>query len=66
MQRRRTENDMPTHLQRTRLRPTRSLGRWRSIHPDRARDEDLRFFLSMSKISLRITGEEIDELIRPA
>lgn len=57
---------MPTHLQRTRLRPTRSLGRWRSIHPDRARDEDLDFFLWISKRSRRSLAWEMDQLIRPA
>ena len=66
MQRPRAVNDMPTHMQRTRLRPSRALGRWRSIHPTLARDEDLRIFLELSRESMRVTARDLDELIRPA
>lgn len=54
---------MPTHIKRARVRPRRTLGRRRSIQPTLARDEDLRFFLRMSRISLRVAGEYIDSLM---
>lgn len=55
---------MPTtHLQRTRLRPSRGLGQWRSIHPDRAKDEDLHFFLWISKRSRRAISNYMDKLL---
>lgn len=57
---------MPTHMRRARLRPGRTLGCMRNIPRSRARDEDLHVFRAMSKISRRITGQEIDELIGPA
>ncbi len=31
-----------------------------------ARDEELRIFLQLSRESFRVTGRELDELIRPA
>lgn len=57
---------MPTHMQRARLRPSRRIGRWRSIRPTLARDEDLRIFLEMSRESMQVTARDLDELIRPA
>ena len=54
---------MPMHMQRTRLRPSRALGRWRSIHPERAKDEDLDFFLWISKRSRRAISNYIDNLL---
>ena len=54
---------MPTHTQRARLRPSRALGRWRSIPSDRARDEDLHFFLQMSKFSRRTIANYVDGLL---
>lgn len=57
---------MPMHMQRTRLRPSRALGRRRSIHPERAKDEDLDFFLWMSRRSRRTLAWEMDQLIKPA
>lgn len=38
-------------------------GRKRSIHPDRARDEDLNFFLKVSRESARMAGRYIDRLL---
>lgn len=57
---------MPTHLKRARLRPCRTLGRIRSIPRERARDEDLHFFLQMSKLSREATRAYMDGLIGPA
>jgi hypothetical protein len=57
---------MPVHLKRTRLRPGRGLGRMRSIPRDRARDEDLQFFLRMSKLSIEATRAYMDGLIGTA
>lgn len=54
---------MPTYMKRARLRPTRALGRWRTILQDRARDEDLQFFLRMSKLSIEATRAYMDGLI---
>ena len=52
----------------TRLRPatvpvSHGIGRLRGIVPNRARDEDLDFFLAMSKESLKVAGRYIDELL---
>jgi hypothetical protein len=57
---------MPTHLKRTRLRPGRTLGRVKIIPRDRARDEVLRFFLRMSKLSIEAVGAYINGLLRTA
>ena len=57
---------MPMDVKRARQRPARARGRIRSIERDRARDDDLQFFLRMSKISRRVTARDLDELIRPA
>ncbi|HYR12033.1 MAG TPA: hypothetical protein VEQ60_29885, partial [Longimicrobium sp.] len=62
----RTEGDMHTHMKRARLQPRWSLGRWRSIPRERARDEDLQFFLRMGKLSLKATRAYIDGLIGTA
>lgn len=59
----RTEDKMHTHMKRARLRPSRSVGRRRSILPTLARDEDLRFFLRMSQNSLRVAGKYIAALL---
>jgi hypothetical protein len=57
---------MQTHIKRARLRPSRTLGRIRSIPRERARDEDLHFFLQISKLSHEATRAYIDGLIGPA
>lgn len=57
---------MATRMKRARVRPSRVIGCKRSIPTARARDEDLQVFRAMTKISRRITGQEIDELIGPA
>jgi hypothetical protein len=59
---------MQTSTRRSLAAVTWALGARKSIRPIRSRPEreDLRVFRQMSKISRRITGEEIDELIRPA
>ena len=57
---------MPTHMKRARLRPSRGIGRWRSVLQDRARDEDLQFFLRMSKLSIEATRAYMDGLIGTA
>jgi hypothetical protein len=57
---------MYTHMKRSPARVLWKRGCWRSIRSDRARDEDLNFFLRMSRASWRAIGREIDELIRPA
>jgi|GEM_PF-6699990 len=57
---------MRMHTKRARVPVDRRRGCMRSIHPDRARDEDLQFFLWISRRSLRALSQEIDELIRPA
>jgi hypothetical protein len=60
------ESEMPMHLIRARLRPSRTFGRIRSIPRERARDEDLQFFLRMRKLSIEATRAYIDGLIGPA
>ena len=57
---------MAMHLKRVRLRPSLTRGRWRSIPRDRARDEDLDFFLKMSKLSRRAIRNYVDHLLGPA
>lgn len=57
---------MRTHVKRARGRILWTRGRWRNVPRDRARDEDLNFFLKMSRDSLRVTARDLDELIRPA
>lgn len=57
---------MPAYLKRARRPPVRARGRLRGIERDRARDEDLQFFLWMSRRSRRALSHEIDQLIRPA
>lgn len=57
---------MVLYVKRARRPPTRSRGCIRSIERDRARDEDLQFFLWMSRRSRRVTARDLDELIRPA
>lgn len=52
----------------TRLKPatgpiTREIGRLRSIPPNRARDEDLDFFLAISQESFKTAGRYIDRLL---
>jgi hypothetical protein len=52
----------------TRLRPatapvTREIGTMRSIPPNRARDEDLDFFLAISKESFKAAGRYIGRLL---
>jgi hypothetical protein len=56
---------MPMHTKRAAAPITWKRGCMRSIRPDRARDDDLHFFLRMSKISRRVTARDLDELIRP-
>jgi hypothetical protein len=57
---------MTMHLKRAAAPVAWRRGCKRGIRPDRARDEDLHFFLRMSKASRRAMAREIDELIRPA
>lgn len=54
---------MPTYIKRARMQPTRAFGRRRSIFRTLARDEDLRFFLRMSRNSLRVAGKYIERLM---
>ena len=54
---------MPTITKRARLRPRRALGRRRGIFRTLARDEELRFFLRMSRDSLRVAGRYVDRLM---
>jgi hypothetical protein len=56
---------MRTHAKRARGRILWTRGRWRNVPRDRARDEDLNFFLKISRDSLRVTARDLDELIRP-
>jgi hypothetical protein len=57
---------MPTHLKRARLRPDWTLGCMRSISRERARDEDLQFFLRMRSLSIEATRAYMDGLIGTA
>lgn len=57
---------MRTHVKRARIPVDRRWGCMRSIHPDRARDEDLRFLLRMSRASLRVAGAYIDKMLGTA
>ena len=54
---------MPTYLKRVRVQPTRAFGRRRSIFRTLARDEELRFFLRMSRDSLRVAGKYVERLM---
>ena len=57
---------MLTHARRGPVRVLWTRGCMRAVPPDRARDEDLHFFLQMSRASLRVTARDLDRLIRPA
>ena len=59
---------MPSHAKRLAVRATRFIGTRRLVRaiPPRYQDDDLRVFRYMSKISRRVTAEEIDLLIGPA
>jgi hypothetical protein len=57
---------MRTYVKRLRVPVHHRLGCRRSVPRLLARDEDLRIFLQLSRDSFRLTGREIDELIRPA
>jgi hypothetical protein len=57
---------MGTHVKRLRVPVHHRLGCRRSVPRMLARDEDLRIFLQLSRESFRVTGRELDELIRPA
>jgi hypothetical protein len=57
---------MRMNMKRATARITLARGRKRSIHPDRARDEDLHIFLYLQRESLRVTARDLDQLIRPA
>lgn len=57
---------MPVDVKRARQRPARARGRIRNIERERARDDDLQFFLRMSRRSRRALAHEMDQLIRPA
>jgi hypothetical protein len=59
-------SEMATHLKRARLRPGRAVGCMRSIPRERARDDDLQFFLRMSKLSLEACRAYLDGLISAA
>lgn len=54
---------MPTYIKRARVRPRHVLGHRRSIFRTLARDEELRFFLRMSRNSLRAAGKYIERLM---
>jgi hypothetical protein len=57
---------MHTNVKRLRVPVHHRVGCRRSVPRLLARDEDLRIFLQLSRDSFRVTGREIDELIRPA
>ena len=59
---------MHSHTKRLMTRATWTRGTRKRIRaiPPRYQDHDLRVFRFMSKISRRVTGEEIDQLISPA
>lgn len=57
---------MTMHIKRAAIPVAVRRGCKRSIRPDRAREDELHFFLRMSKASRRALSREIDELIRPA
>jgi hypothetical protein len=54
---------MQTHVKRVLARISCGRGCIRSIRPNRARDEDLHFFLKISRVSRRAVGREIDRLL---
>lgn len=54
---------MATHLHPVKAPISRERGRMRIIPPNRARDEDLDFFLALSKESAKSAGRYIDELL---
>lgn len=54
---------MLTYTKRARVQATRAFGRRRSIFRTLARDEELRFFLRMSRNSLRVAGKYIERLM---
>lgn len=60
------EGDMPTYITRAKVRPTLRLGLRPSIFRTLARDRELRFFLRMSRNSLRVAGKYIDRLMNSA
>lgn len=57
---------MPTYIKRARVRPRHVLGLRKSIFRTLARDEELRFFLRMSRNSLRVAGKYIERLMNGA
>lgn len=54
---------MAMRLKPAMVRVSHRIGRLRGIAPNRARDEDLDFFLAISKRSLKAAGRYIDELL---
>jgi hypothetical protein len=54
---------MVTHLHPVKAPISRERGRMRIIPPSRARDEDLDFFLAVSRTSAKLAGRYIDELL---
>lgn len=54
---------MATRLKPATTRVSHRIGRLRGIAPNRARDEDLDFFLAISRQSLKAAGRYIDEML---
>jgi hypothetical protein len=61
------ENDMATHMKRIRTATPQTRGTRKRTRPMplKYQNYDLHLFRQMSKISRRVTAQEIDELIRP-
>jgi hypothetical protein len=57
---------MATTLKPATAPVSREIGRMRSIVPIRARDEELAFFMAMSRESLRVAGRYIRKRLRRA
>jgi hypothetical protein len=54
---------MPAEVKRGAVPVAKGIGRKRRIVPGRARDEELNFFLAMSRESLKVAGRYIDRLL---
>lgn len=57
---------MATKLLRATVPISRELGRMRTIHPNRARDEDLDVFLGMTRYSFAAVRQYIGRRMGPA
>ena len=54
---------MPAAINRARLRPRLTMGCRGEVFRTLARDPELRFFVRMSRTSLRVAGKYIDRLM---